>query len=105
MLRDQQILSIFDWLSLLVCLHLKEEKVVPEVPASEGKVPIKLTPLDSAARRVKLEPWPFRVPTLTVVCEGRRLLKTFQDQEKMREALKAASRITMVTELVPGQGL
>lgn len=98
--RDQQVVSIFDWLSLLACLCLREQKVVPEVPSKDGKVSLTVTPLDSKGRRLKIEPWPLRVPKLEVVCEGRRLLKTFNDLQEMREGLKAASRLTVVAEFV-----
>jgi hypothetical protein len=99
-LRDQQIVSIFDWLSLLACLRLREEKTIPEVPVRRGKTPLRIIPLDSGGRRLRIEPWPLRVPRLELVCEGRRLLRTYKNQEEMREALKAASRVTVVTELV-----
>jgi hypothetical protein len=98
--RDQQIVSIFDWLSLLACLAPGQQKTIPNVPAKEGKLSLTLTPLDREGRRIKIEPWPLRVPRLELVCEGRRLLKTFKDQDRMREAVKAASRLTIVTNFV-----
>jgi uncharacterized protein YnzC (UPF0291/DUF896 family) len=98
--RDQQMVSIFDWLSLLACLRLREQKTIPDVPTRGQKLPITLTPLDSNGRRLQLDPWPLRVPRLELVCEGRRVLKTYKDQEEMRESLKAASRVTVITELV-----
>ena len=39
---------------------------------------------------LRVDPWPFREPTLTVRCEGRRLRGHFSDEAEMRAALAAA---------------
>jgi hypothetical protein len=95
----QQLVSILDWLSLIACLNHGEEKVVPDVPSRKGKVKMKATPLDAEGKVLRLHPWPLKVPKLQLVCEGRRLLKTYKDEDEMREAIKAAARLTLVTEL------
>ena len=39
---------------------------------------------------LRVDPWPFREPALTVRCEGRRLQGRFSDEAEMRAALAAA---------------
>ncbi len=48
-----------------------------------------------------LDPWPLSVPELTVVCDGRRLDATFDDQEAMRLALERAPHVPLSFTLRP----
>jgi hypothetical protein len=47
----------------------------------------------------RVDPWPFRSPSLTVRCEGRRLTERFTDEPAMRAALAAAPPEPVVLEL------
>jgi hypothetical protein len=46
-----------------------------------------------------ISPWPFREPTVTLRCEGRRLGERFRDEGAMRAALAAAPVEPVVFEL------
>jgi hypothetical protein len=48
-----------------------------------------------------LDPWPLSVPELTVVCEGRRLERRFDDEAEMRAALEAAEYVPLSFTLRP----
>ena len=48
---------------------------------------------------LRVTPWPFRSPSLTVRCEARRLTERFTDEAAMRAALDAASPETLELEL------
>lgn len=98
-LRDRQLLTVLDWLSLLLCLGLQEPKTIPEVPSRNATTPITVTPLDAHGKTVRLSPWPLRVPNLQVAYEGRRFLKTCKSETEMREAFQAAPRLTLLTEV------
>ena len=101
--RNCQLLSVWDWLSLSLCIGFGEERVIEEVPAAQGQISIKITKLDDL--RFRVSPWPFgrrkNSEPLRLICEGRRLLATFTDETKMREALRAASPVTLKFDLVP----
>jgi hypothetical protein len=102
--RDQQMVSALDWLSLVACLTIGKEQVIPGVPSKVGRMDLKVIPLDAEGKRLRLEPWPLPVPSLRLVYEGRRLLKRYESEPEMRAALKAAERITLVTELASEGG-
>lgn len=98
--RNQQLVSILDWMSLLLCLRLREEKVIHEAPAMNATRELKLTVLDETGLRVGVSPWPFREETIRLICEGRRLLRQFDDEQEMRNGLDAAERLTLTFDLV-----
>jgi hypothetical protein len=100
--RDQQMVSAADWLSLLLCHGLKEEKSVPDVPAVNGTATLQLKPLDLTGSKVSIHPWPFRTDRVSLLVEGRHLLRTYQDQQEMREAIRSAAPLMVPIELVPG---
>jgi hypothetical protein len=98
--RNARLVSVWDWLSLSLCMGFDDERVVANVPAATGPVQLKMTIKDDHI--VRFDPWPFRSEEpLQIVCEGRHLLTTFSDEEKMREALRAASPVTLKFDLVP----
>ncbi len=72
------------------------------MPAGNSTAEIRMTPLDHEGWRVSLRPWPFISGQLRLVCEGRYLPGTFKEEGAMREALKAASPVTLHFDLVPG---
>jgi hypothetical protein len=100
LLRNRQLVSLWDWLSLLLCLGFRDERLVRDVPFSKGLTTIVLKPLNAEATRVAVSPWPFHVETLPIECEGRRLLRRCPSEEEMREAIPAAAPMTLKIELV-----
>ncbi|MDB6111307.1 MAG: hypothetical protein JWR69_3057 [Pedosphaera sp.] len=99
-LRNRQLVSLWDWLSLLLCMGFREEQLIKDVPCAEGLTSIAMKPLNLDATRVAVSPWPFRDETLRIVCEGRHLLKRSANETEMREAIRAASPITLKIDLV-----
>jgi hypothetical protein len=98
--RDQQLVSSWDWMSLLLCMGVREEKTIPEAPSKEGMKSVKMIPLNDQATRVAIHPWPFSSNAVKLICDGRRLLKSYADENEMREGLKAAAPVTLSFELV-----
>lgn len=98
--RNARLVSVWDWISLSLCIGFEEERVIAKVPSAAGEITLNLAVKDGHI--VRFDPWPFRSEEpLQIVCEGRHLLKTFTDEEKMREALRAASPVTVKFDLVP----
>lgn len=101
--RNRELLSFWDWMSLLLCMGVGETQLLSDVPSANGKLDITLTSLKQGeSSRVRLSPWPFHGDSLRFICEGRRLVKTFTDEGAMREALTIALPRTLQINLVPG---
>jgi hypothetical protein len=102
--RNQRLVSVWDRLSLALCMGLRAERAVEGVPTADGATTLTLTPLDGdPASLVRVHPWPFAVPAVTLLCEGRRLPETFADEAAMRAALGQAPWVTIVTTLRPSE--
>jgi uncharacterized protein DUF3891 len=101
--RNRHLVSLWDWISLLLCMGGCQRQILAGVPGSDANIDLILTPLDtSESNRVKVSPWPFQKKSLKLVCEGRRLLETFIEEKAMRDALRTASPVTVQMDLVPG---
>ena len=97
--RNSQLLWIWDFLSLALCLDW--------APTSARAVPSAGEPVDlrletgGAPGRMTFDPWPFSAEPVKVRCEGQRLRQRFEDEEEMRRALAGAAWETIELELVP----
>jgi len=97
--RHRQLLAVWDWLSLLLCIGLDSGRAVAEVPTREGLAPLTLTPADDRSGPIIVAPWPFRSELVNLVCEGKRLPRHFKTEGEMREALRKAPTVTLQMEL------
>ena len=98
--RNRELLAVWDWMSLSICLGIETETSMEHAPAASDTV--KLTLIRKDALRTRVDPWPFKeTQPIEIICEGRRLLSTFTDQTLMRQALRAASPTTVRMLLVP----
>jgi hypothetical protein len=115
--RASQLIWIWDWLSLALCLDWAPDSAhavptadepvelalrVGEELSGGGGSPGTVPPAPDAARALTLTPWPFRQPTVTVRCEGQRLTDRCADAEELREALAQAPWETIRFELRSG---
>jgi hypothetical protein len=99
LIHHQQLVSLWDWISLLLCHGLEKPRVVAWSGWEKGKVELKLTPLEEG--EVKVEPWPFAVRPIELVCEGRHLLRSYTDENEMREGLREAAPVVLGIRLKP----
>jgi hypothetical protein len=76
--RNQQLLWIWDFLSLALCLRWDGRSIG-----------------DLTYTGTTFEPWPFRDESVTLRTEGRRLAGRFDDEDAMRAALAAAPWVTL----------
>lgn len=100
--RNQRLVSIWDRLSLLVCMGLREERRIEGVPTADGETTLTLTPASGKPAVVRVAPWPFGADRVTLVCDGRQVPETFTDEAAMRAALARAPWVTIETALIPG---
>ncbi|HEX5503676.1 MAG TPA: DUF3891 family protein [Thermomicrobiales bacterium] len=99
--RNRRLVAVWDALSLALCMGLGGERTYPDVPAAAGAETLVLAPLDGVPTRVAVRPWPFGADAVRLVCEGRRLPETFDDDEALRAALARAPWVTIETRLEP----
>jgi hypothetical protein len=64
-----------------------------------GWAPFELEEVGITVADGTLDPWPFREPSISVRCEGRRLSGRFESEEAMRQALNSAAWVTIECEL------
>ncbi|MFW6125189.1 MAG: DUF3891 family protein [Pirellulales bacterium] len=98
---NRRLVGLWDGMSLAICHGVRKPRSLPTVYAADRTEELYLSPVDGDPTRLVVEPWPFVEPEVTLVCEGRRLLETFDDQEAMRAALAAAPCVVLTTTLTP----
>lgn len=96
--RNSLLIWTWDYLSLALCLDWLPA-TAKGCPTAAGPVDLELT-AGPAPGEVRLDPWPFAEPSLTVQCEGRRLRGWFADQPSLRTALAQAAWETLRFRLV-----
>jgi hypothetical protein len=99
--RNRELVSYWDWLSLMICLGFGDQRRIPGVPAAAGTLDLELTAVNGNRNRIMISPWPFREPSLALTFEGRHLLGTFSRQADMRRAFRRSSVIAIQVELTP----
>ncbi len=101
--RNRQLLSVWDWMSLAICLGVEGDAVFDDVPTAADSIKLTLTRKDSV--RISVNPWPFKSGSnsepIQIMCEGQRLLGTYTDEVEMRKSIRAGSPATTRIELVP----
>ena len=99
--RNQRLVMGWDAISLALCAGLHAEQTIAGIPAADGETAVRLLRLEGIASQVKVEPWPFRQNSVTLVVEGRRLPSAFKTEGEMREALANAPWVTLEFHLRP----
>jgi len=102
LLHHQQLLSLWDWMSLLLCHGLQKPHVVAWSAWKKGAVELKLTTFEEGGAKVKVTPWPFAIQAVVLVVEGRRLLRSYTNEGEMRDGLRAAAPVVLEMRLEPG---
>lgn len=97
--RSQRLIAAWDAMSLALCTGAERWRV-PNVPRADGSAGDVV--VARAADGATVDPWPFLVDAVTVRCDGRRIARTFADDEALRDALDAAPWRTLEWTLRPG---
>jgi hypothetical protein len=101
--RNQQLVGVWDALSLAICFGRTSPQSWQQVPTATRTTTLTLTASDDDPTQLMITPWPFRRQQVTLVYEGRYLTETFSNEAKMREALKHAPWVTLQTVLFPNE--
>jgi hypothetical protein len=95
--RNRELLFVWDWLSLALCLDWAPAES-PPAPGFGGPVSLRL------GEDLTLEPWPFSAPTVRLHTEGRRLSGRFASEPELHAALAAAPWTALEWQLVAPSG-
>jgi len=101
--RNQQLVGIWDALSLAICFGRKPPQSWEQVPTATNTTTLTLTARDDDPTHLMITPWPFRRQSVTLVYEGRYLTETFSHEAEMRKALSHAPWVTLQTVLFPNE--
>jgi hypothetical protein len=99
--RNRNLISAWDYMSLVLCGGLDEPVTTPSVPGRSEPFDLTLAPLDSAGATVSADPWPFAADIVHIVADARRMTGRFDDEVAMRDALDTAEWVSVVIDLVP----
>jgi hypothetical protein len=97
--RNRRLVSLWDWLSLLLCMGKREAEVIREVPIAQGLGELVLRPKADDPWKYTLAPWPFRSASVKLVCEAKLLEKKFQTTHAMQMGIKNAQIVPLEFEL------
>jgi hypothetical protein len=98
----RDLIAVWDFFSLQLCRGRLSEFKIPGVPLSPEKhVDLLVRRRSTDEKLWAVDPWPFALASLKTLCEGRIFDQRFNDQGKMREALRNADRTSIQFRLVP----
>jgi hypothetical protein len=84
---NRELVFVWDWLSLALCLDWAPADS-PPVPSAAGPVRLRLE--RRAVGELTLDPWPFATAAVCLRTEGRRLPGPFRSEDALHAALAAA---------------
>jgi hypothetical protein len=94
------LLRCWDWMSLFLCTAEADHSRMEAVPSCEGdQVTLEMAWIDGDPTRVRVDPWPFLEPSLTLTVEGRLLAGRYDDREAMLGALEDSPWRTITLRL------
>jgi len=90
----------WDWMSLSLCTAEADHSRMEAVPSCEGdRITLEMAWIDGDPTRVRVDPWPFLEPSLTLTVEGRLLAGRYDDREAMLGALEDSPWRTITLRL------
>lgn len=99
--RNRRLVALWDLLSLAICMGVRDKRKIDRVPTPTGETTLTLTSVNNDLTQLIVDPWPFSLESVTVVCQGQLLSETFTEEEMMRSAIARATWVTINTKLRP----
>jgi hypothetical protein len=111
--RNRGLVRAADRMSIAICTGMQDlairsndpnEGIARQVPTADGETDLHMVAVDSDVTRVAVSPWPFATSRVHVTCEGILLpSSSFNDEGRMRDALRNAECVVVSAELRPGR--
>jgi Protein of unknown function (DUF3891) len=96
--HNQLLIAALDRMSLEICWGVKKEIKIPNVPtAGAGTTELCMRPRDGEG--LVLDPWPFRMASVVLRAEGKRLRGRFATEAVLRRALDEAEAALVIAVL------
>jgi hypothetical protein len=102
----RDLIATWDLLSLELCRSRSDHFSVPHAPIwKKAHAGIRVRKADCVANVWEVDPWPFKVRSVTAVSEARRIRGRFDNLDTMRVTLEDAERISIQFRLESCEGL
>jgi hypothetical protein len=98
--RNRELVFVWDWLSLALCLDWAPAES-PPAPGARGSVPLRLA-VDGDT--LTLDPWPFAATSVRLHTEGRRLVGPYESEPALHAALATAPWTALEWQLMAPSG-
>ncbi|MGH6837458.1 MAG: DUF3891 family protein [Methylocella sp.] len=96
--HNRLLIAALDWLSLAICWGVKKEIKIPNVPTAGAQTAeLCMQPGDGVG--LALDPWPFRIASVAVRAEGKRLRGRFATEADLHRALDEAEPVLVTAVL------
>lgn len=96
--HNRLLIAALDRMSLEICWGVKSEIKIPNVPTAGAQTAeLCLQPCNSEG--LILDPWPFRIASVAVRAEGKRLRGRFATEADLHQALDEAEPVLVTSVL------
>ncbi|MEX2632885.1 MAG: DUF3891 family protein [Balneolales bacterium] len=99
--QHQKLISLFDYLSLIICMGSIKEEIITNVPNEKGPANLHVIKSGYDDNAYKVNPWPFIRKEIEVHCDGVKLMSKHTNQASLQREMKSAERITYVAKVIP----
>jgi hypothetical protein len=96
--HNRLLIAALDWMSLEICWGVKNAIKIPNVPTAGAQTAeLCMQPCDSEG--LAIDPWPFRIASVAVRAEGKRLRGRFATEADLHQALDEAEPVLVTAVL------
>lgn len=99
--RNSMLVSVWDRISLFLCGGSGKPFSAPDVPETDGSTSINFTPHASNVDMIEVDPWPFSIERIDLVCPAQSFTETFDSQAALLTAMQTAPWVALEMTLVP----
>lgn len=100
--RNQRLVALWDRLSLDICRATTYPDRIENVPFAASDEALTITPVNGDPDRFTVDPWPFAVPVVDLIFEGRVLSERFIDEAALQAGLASAPWHSVRVRVDPG---
>ncbi|MEX2641316.1 MAG: DUF3891 family protein [Balneolales bacterium] len=95
----QRLTSVFDYLSLILCMGSVQDEIIGKVPHASGDIPVSIKKSSEDELTYLMDPWPFHSREVHVHCDARILTSRYSSQQALTDAIQQAGGITFHAKL------
>ncbi len=88
--RNQQLVALWDRLSLNLCWGLNDALTIDNVPFANDNGSLTLSPVLASEETITVEPWPFTPSEVDLIFDARMLTRRYTSQDDLLSGLREA---------------